>query len=230
MRKERETFPAGAASIGEEAVARRKNRDQGMIVRIATAILFGLSCLASGTVRADNVMTPVNFDSGVGYIVSPEYAAAHKQDFLTDMLEYHKDVDFWMPTADDVIVAERAFRQWIQDGSKDAGAVFPDMDRYPESFPPGEVEFERLELGLINQNYASYARQYVGLVVHGRKVILCNYYSNLEADPAVGFVFMRKVFVEDRGIHFVQGWFDPDTRLCSNIVIVGLWQKLPDKF
>ena len=185
-------------------------------------------CLILGAVRADEALTPVNFEAGgVGYIVSQEYAAGHKVEFMAGLPEFEreKDIDFWTPSADEVLVAERVFREWIQDGAKDPAAVFPDMGANPDGFPAGEPEFERKEFALIVQNYGGYARQYVGLVVQGRKVILCNYFAGLEANPATDFVFLQKVFVEGKEIHFLQSWYDPDAKNCSDLVMVGLWQK-----
>jgi hypothetical protein len=189
------------------------------------AISFWVSCLFLGAVRADEAMTPVTFDVGVGYVIPQEHAAEHKADFLAGLTEYQQDIDFWTPSPEDVVMAERVFREWLQGGAKDPAAVFPDMGTNPSGYPPGEPEFERQEMALIVQNYGSYARQYVGLVVQGRKVILCNYFAGLEADPAGGFVFLQKAFAKDKGIHFVQAWYDPDARTCSELVMVGLWQK-----
>jgi len=164
-------------------------------------------------------------EGGSGYIVSEKYAAEHKADFLASLTDYQPDIDFWTPSPDDIVVAERVFRQWIEDGAKDPAAVYPEMGAHPENFSPGEPEFQQKEMALIAQNYGRYARQYAGLIVQGRKVILCNYFAGLEANPAGSFVFMQNVFVPHKGIHFVQGWFDPDAKSCSKLVMVGLWQK-----
>jgi hypothetical protein len=191
------------------------------------------SLLIMGALRADDALTPVSFEAGgVGYIVSQDYAAQHKVEFIAGMpeIEHPKDVDFWTPTPDQVLVAERVFRDWIQDGAKSAAAVFPDMGANPDGYPPGEPAYEQKEFGLIIQNYGQYERQYVGLVVQGRKVILCSYFAGLEANPATDFVFMQKVFAEDKGIHFLQAWFDPDAKSCSDLVMVGMWQKDPPNF
>ena len=164
-------------------------------------------------------------EGGSGYIVSEKYAAEHKADFLASLTDYQPDINFWTPSPDDIVVAERVFRQWIEDGAKDPAAVYPEMGAHPENFSPGEPEFQQKEMALIAQNYGRYARQYAGLIVQGRKVILCNYFAGLEANPAGSFVFMQNVFVPHKGIHFVQGWFDPDAKSCSKLVMVGLWQK-----
>jgi hypothetical protein len=217
-----------------------------MIVRVAMAVLIGMSCLAPGHVRGDDAMPPSEpaaptapaapvapvtlGDGGTAYIISADYAAGHKADFLSDLTEFHKVIDFWTPTPDEIIVAERVFRQWIQDGARDPTSVYPEMAKLPQNFPPGEPEFEQNEMALIDQNYSRYTRQYAGLIIRGRRVILCNYFTGLEADPSTGYVFKRKVFAENKDIHFVQAWYDPDARTCSNLVMVGLWQKKHPKF
>jgi hypothetical protein len=141
-----------------------------------------------------------------------------------------KTADFWTPSTDDVIVAERTFREWIKSGAKEASAVFPEMADHPENFPPDEVEFERRELDWVDQNYEGYARQFVGIIVDGQKFIVCNYSIVPGADPAAGYLFLQKTFAGGRGMHFVEAWYDPDAKSCSRLAMVGLWQEGKGKF
>jgi hypothetical protein len=135
---------------------------------------------------------------------------------------------FWTPTEVDVIVAERVFRELIERAAKDPALLFPDLA--PNHDPAdlaaaAQLENERYELTLVSGNYDSYSRQYVGIIVGGRKLIFCNYSVGAKVDPSTDYIFIQKVFVPDGAVHFLQCRFDPEAKTCSKVSMIGSWQR-----
>jgi hypothetical protein len=138
---------------------------------------------------------------------------------------------FWTPSEIDVIVADRVFRELIQDATKEPTLLFPDLA--PNSDSPASVkiaaaaqlENERYELSLVSTHFDEYARQYAGIIVDGQKFVLCNYACVPKVDPSTGYLCIEKVFVADGTVHFLQCRFDPDAKACSNVSLFGSWQK-----
>ena len=77
----------------------------------------------------------------------------------------------------------------------------------------------------MENNYDSYQRQYVGLIVGGKKIVFCNYSEGTKIDPASDYIFIQKVFIPDGTIHFLQARVDPLLKTCSNVSFIGSWQK-----
>jgi hypothetical protein len=78
---------------------------------------------------------------------------------------------------------------------------------------------------LVNANYDAYLRQYIGVIIGGTKVVLCNYSDAPKIDPAREYIFLQKAFALDGTVHFLQCRFDPATKTCSHVSIIGSWQK-----
>jgi hypothetical protein len=192
-------------------------------VRLAMAISFGLVGWLVSSALADEPLARVSLESRAGYVVSEKYASDHRADFVASLVEYTPQVDFWTPSATDVIVAERTLRELIHDGTREIGLVFPGMGK-ADAYSVDEVERERTEVDLVERNYLRYNRQFVGLVMDGRKVILCNFSDGPKVDPAKDYVFIQKVFV-DHGMHFLQARFDMETKTCSKVSLIGTWQE-----
>jgi hypothetical protein len=201
------------------------------------AIAFGVVGVLASVGRADEPLTPVNLNSGTGYIVPEKYANEHKADFLGSLVSYTKTVDFWTPTPGDVAVAERTLREMIHRGASDPGEVFPSMIRPENTFgnssgaPSGndiEIENEKNELIQVDANYEKYARQFVGIILDEKKFVLCNFVVAYGANPAKDYLFLQKVF-EPQDVHFLQARFDPETRKCTNVSLIGWWQEPPEE-
>ena len=90
------------------------------------------------------------------------------------------------------------------------------------------MQNERYELSLVSSHYERYSRQYVGIVIDGKKLIFCNYLVAPRADPAADYVFIEKVFANDGTVHFLQGRVDAEEKTCTNVSIIGSWQRSSD--
>jgi hypothetical protein len=197
------------------------------------AIAFGVVGVLASVGRADEPLTPINLNSGTGYIVSEKYANDHKADFLGSLVSYAKAVDFWTPTPGDAAVAERTLREMIHRGASDPGQVFPSMIRYDNGSgtPSGndtEIENEKNELIQVDANYDHYVRQFVGIILDEKKFVLCNFVVAPGVDPSKDYLFLQKVFVP-KDVHFLQARFDPEWKKCTNVSLIGWWQEPPEE-
>jgi hypothetical protein len=200
-------------------------------VRSAILILSVMAAFGPFARSADGPFVRINLESRIGYIVPETYASEHKADLLASVPGPVKITGFWTPSEQDVAVADRAFRDLIHAAAKDPTILFPDLA--PSSDPaepadPGkadQLEQERNELALVSENYDSYRRQYVGIIIDGQELVFCNYSAGTKADPADDYIFIQKVFLSDGTIHFLQCRFDPEAKTCSNVSMIGPWLK-----
>jgi hypothetical protein len=196
----------------------------------AILISFAAFILAFSPAWGDEPLVPVGLALGAhsGYIVPENYANAHKADLIASIPGPVKIDGFWTPPVQDVAVADRVLRDLIHDAVKDPTLLFPDLA--PDPTAPvnrdaaSELEHERAELALVSGNYDSYLRQYVGIIVDGQKLVFCNYSEGTKADPSTDFIFIERVFVPDGTVHFLQCRFEPLSKTCSNVSIIGSWQ------
>ncbi len=196
------------------------------------AILLSLAaCLWAGaTARADDAMLHVVVGKHDAYIIPESYALAYKADLTASMPGLAKIDGFWTPPLQDVTVADRAMRDVIHAAAKDPAVLFPDLapDPDPNAAPDDnktrEREKQRAELALISENYETYARQYLGVIIDGTKYVYCNYSDGTKVDPATGYVFIQKTFVNDGTVHFLQCRFEPLLKQATNVSFVGSWQ------
>jgi hypothetical protein len=195
-------------------------------------ISFATCGVAFSTAWADEPLVRVDLAVGshTGYIVPGVYAWNHQADLEANIPGSLKIDSFWTPSLQDVAVADRVLQDLISDASKDPALLFPDLAPKPNSAAPPNpeaarvLEEERSELALVSDNYDYYVRQYVGIVVDGRKLIFCNYSAGTKADPA-DYIFIDKVFVPDGTVHFLQCRFDPLKKTCSNVSMIGSWEQ-----
>jgi hypothetical protein len=200
-------------------------------VRLAILISFAACGLTFSAAGADDSLVRIALGSRSGYIVPGSYAVEHKADLVASIPGPVKIDDFWTPPEQDVVVADRVFRELIHAAVKDPTLLFPDLapnsdpDAPPNPSASEELEHQRNELALISANYDSYSRQYVGIIIDGQKLVFCNYSDGTKADPSADYIFIHKVFVADGTVHFLQCRFDPWLKVCSNVSIIGSWQS-----
>jgi hypothetical protein len=194
-------------------------------VRIAILISLTAVSLAFTAAQADEPFIKADLGSRTGYIIPEAYAAAYKADLLASM-PWHVSLEgFWTPTEADAAVAERTFRELLRQAAKDPITLFPDLGMNSDKFSLDALKTEQNELVLIGENEDAYARQFVGIILSdGRKLIFCNYAEVPKADPSTGFLFLEKFFVADGTVHFLQCQFDPESKTCSHVSIIGSWQ------
>lgn len=193
-------------------------------MRLAITISFAVLGLAFSAVRAEELLVRVTAGSHSGYIVSEKYAEEHKTDLVASMPGPVKIEGFWTPLEQDVAVADRVFRDLIRSAAKDPSLLFPDLKQNSAPDASDSLDGERKELDLVSRNYDDYLRQYVGIIVGAHKLIFCNYVNGLKFDPAADYIFIQKVFVPDGTVHFLQCRFDPESKTCSNVAMIGSWQ------
>jgi hypothetical protein len=199
-------------------------------VRFAILISLAACGMACPAARADDALFHIMIGSRNGYIVPESYASAYQADIVASMPGAVKIDGFWKPPEQDVAVADRALRDVIHAAAKDPTVLFPELAPSPDPAAPvdadraRELERERGELALISENYDNYARQYVGIIIDGQKLVLCNYSEGTKADPAAGYIFIQKTFVPDGATHFLQCRFEPLLKNVTNVSIIGSWQ------
>jgi hypothetical protein len=205
-------------------------------VRLAILLSFAacgmtFSVLAADTNVAPPALIKVVMGSHIGYIVPENYAADCKADLQISIPGVVKLDGFWTPTELDVTVADRVLRDLIHDAVKDPTLLFPDLapdangntkaDTNSGSSDP--LDHERHALMAVSDNYDTYVRQYVGIIIDKQKLIFCNYSDGTKADPSADYIFIHRVFVDDGTVHFLQCRFDPEAKACSNISMIGPW-------
>jgi len=194
-------------------------------VRLAILIPFMAFGLTLSAAWADGPLIRGAVGSHSGYIIPEPYARDHKADLVASIPGPVKIDGFWTPTEQDVTVAERVFGELIQTAVKDPSILFPDLVKNSDPAAPDSLEHERDELALVSRNYDSYLRQYVGIIIQGQKLVFCNYSDGAKIDPSADYIFIQKVFVPGGTVHFLQCRFDPETKTCSHVSIIGSWRK-----
>jgi len=193
-------------------------------VRFAFAISFLVASLVVSLARADAPFIKISMEIGDGYVVPAEYAAAHKAEVLGS-IPGHVQIDgFWTPTQQGVETAERAFRDLIRSAAKDPSVLFPDLADASVNATADALQHQQVELNLVSQNFGAYLRQYVGIIVDGQKLILCNYAHGPTVDPSTEYLSVEKYFVGDGSVQFLQGRVDEHAKTCSNVSFIGSWQ------
>ena len=187
---------------------------------------FGLGMIAA---QADGGLIRVSLVVGAreGYIVPREYAEAHQAEFTANIPGPVKIDGFWTPPEQDAEVADRVLRDLIDDAAKDPSKLFPDLAKTTDSDSESSdsLDHEQKELLLIAKNYDRYIRQFVGVIIEGQKLVFCNYSDGTKVDPSDVYIFTDKVFVPGGKVHFLQCRFEPKGKTCSNVSMIGSWQK-----
>ncbi len=193
-------------------------------MRVAIAIsALAVSWLAAQA-YADEPLVQVAIGSRTGYVVPEKYASGHQADLVASLPGAPKIDGYWTPSEQDAVVADRLLREMLEDGVKDPIQVFPDLDVKAEATSPDSPAYEARELALALKNYDRYTRQYVGLILDGRKIIFCNYADVPKIDPAKEYFYLHKYFEPDGSVHFLQGRVDRDWKSCSGVALIGSWE------
>jgi hypothetical protein len=193
-------------------------------MRAAILLLF-VAMILSSRARGDEPFAAVDLDSRPGYIVPEAYADSHKADLIASLPGPAKVTGFWTPTESSVVSSERLLHEFLESAAKDPSLLFPDLAKNTDAKSVAELEKEKNELILILQNYESYQRQYVGLIIDGNEIVFCNYADAQKIDPSTEYMFLEKIFATDGSIHFLQARVDPIAKTCSDVALIGTWQK-----
>lgn len=191
-------------------------------------ISFAVLGLGAPAARADSPLIKCTVKANTGYIVPESYATAHKADFVATLPDSPRVDGFWTPSEADANVADRNFRDVLEDAARNPALLFPNLGNTdPDS--PDSLPFQRNELVLILGNYSHYLRQYVGVVIENRKYVVCNYVVGPGLDPSAGYLFIQKVFAPGGKIHFLQCRYDYDYRRISHVSFIGPWQQVDNR-
>jgi hypothetical protein len=177
----------------------------------------------AATARADGLFQKVTMDAGIGYIVPEKYAEDHKAELIASIPDAPVIDGFWTPTEQHVTVAERVFREAIQAGVKDPGVLLPTLAGTTDPDEMKEMDKEQREAEAIGKNYEAYARQYVGIIIDGVKLVLCNYSDQKKVDPANEYMYFEKYFISGDKTHFLQCRVDAREKTWTNAVFIGSW-------
>jgi hypothetical protein len=140
------------------------------------ALLF--SILTAGILSAEPTKTDhfliAKLDSSKGYIALEDYAQWSNPG-------HEKDI--WIPTSEQVVEADRAFRRHVHAQQDDPGSGF-------EVKPMDERSKEgvRIQFADVEKKYDAYAKQFAGAVINGRKLIVCHYCLKPKIDPGSSYL------------------------------------------
>ena len=143
-------------------------------MRIAILILFLTISAGYSVAHSDDQFTKVTVDGHIGYIVTEKLAKSKRLlpfDFSRDATE------FWTPTLEDVLEAEKAAHKQVQLATTEPDKAFPLIAKHPDGFAIPTLETLSKQAKTINKQYDKYGRQFVGLkMFDGKKSIYCNYF------------------------------------------------------
>jgi hypothetical protein len=204
-------------------------------VRITLALALVLAGCVTTLVRAqyltpvdesgaDGPFLRVDMDAGPGYIIPAAYAESHKAEIVASLPGHVLIEGFWNLTEQHTTVAERVFRQALQDGVKDPKTLFPDLSE--EAVGDESIDSVRRMIQSVVDNYPHYTRQYIGVIIDGTKLVYCVYSDAPKLDPLTQYFDMEKYFVTGK-THFLFCRVDAHWKTWSNPAIIGSW--LPEQ-
>jgi hypothetical protein len=191
---------------------------------VRLAILISLAALGLAA-RADGPLVRCALGNRVGYILPQDAAAASASVIKSSLPDAPTLEGFWTPSEADVLVGDRVLRELLESAIKNPTILFPDLPTSPPAPFSETADYQRVELSHVVAHYDEYDRQYVGLVIKGERFMLCHYAIGPGLNPAEAFLDMRKLFVPDRKMHFLQARFDPVQKTVSNVAFIGPWQS-----
>jgi hypothetical protein len=192
-------------------------------VRLAILISLAALGLCAATARGDDAFVLGEVGPHGGYLVPESYADKHRADILATLPDEPEVTGFWTVSEQVAIVADRHLRETLEDAAKDPTQLFPDLTPGGDATQPDSLEYQRNELKLIVDHYGVYARQYVGLVIDGQRIVLLNYAVGPRLDPSAGYIFIHRVF--DPGtMRFLEARFNWDDKTLGNVSMYGSWQ------
>ncbi len=195
-----------------------------MLISALSAALCLAASAAAVVARGDDAFAPVAIGPRTGYIVSEEYAEAHKRELTESIPGPPKIEGFWTPTETNVLVAERIFREELDDAAKNPAVLFPDLGK-PTDVATAELLLQaKDDLALIQLHYPAYKQQFMGLIIANTRLVYCNYADVPKIDPSAEYIYIQKTFDGNGSIHFLQAEVDPYTKTCSHVSYIGSWQ------
>jgi len=193
-------------------------------MQISSAAALALLAALAVPARGDDFFRPVIIGKEMVYLVPQDYAEEHRAELIASIPGPPKVQSFWTPSETDVLVAERVFRELVEDAAKDPGRLFPELEGQKDANSLELIVQARTELGLVMQHYPVYQKQYVGLVIDGTKLVYCNYAVAPGSDASSDYIYIQKVFADDGSTHFLQAEVDPYAKTCSHVSYIGSWQ------
>lgn len=118
---------------------------------------------------------------------------------------------FWTPTPQDVEAAESRLRAALEKGAKDPDTIMPGpFSDFSRKYSSGEI-------AKVLEHYITYRRQYVGVIVGGKRYLLLNSF------PARESMHERERFVsvDDGGSNFWRVLYSIDDKTFSRMEING---------
>jgi hypothetical protein len=183
-----------------------------------------LLCVHSGSSR--RALLPYT-DQQPGLIVTVPYGLQHKPEFAVELQTDSQNLDFWSPSIEDVAAAQKALRKTLDKAFIDPSGVYT-----KGGYSDDEVQWQKIDIMEAGVNYDQYARQFAGVTLKGKRLILCNFintqYSDTKiAPPATDFAF-REVYA--KGMHFIQAQYDPESQNILKVDFIGDWAVRPGAF
>jgi hypothetical protein len=119
---------------------------------------------------------------------------------------------FWRPSEDDVSRAEARIREVFSSNPIPLQALVGTIALSPE-----QRGYELREIAKIVAHFGEYRRQYMGVVVSGRRRVLCNFFMKEPEDrPFIGDRWRCDwVAVDDGGFWYWQIQFDVEDDTCT---------------
>ena len=159
------------------------------IKRHAIVVLLLLTHMQLASACSSSVQTI----QGEGWVIFPAEQAG-EQGIGNGFVANGQTAEYWTPSENDVVTLENELGSYLQNNS----------DRFEGQKTPIE---ERLD---------EYNRQYIGIILEGKKIIYANYFCDSVQDWGKDFVF-----VMDGGDCFFQFKYDADTAEFFDLQVNG---------
>jgi hypothetical protein len=173
---------------------------------LVVSLLLGLSMGC----RADGTFNKVSTTKFTGYVLPKDLADGWERSY-TGPVQFDAGGS-WAPTSSQAIDANRAARQFIARGAKDPALGYPGATG-------SNLDWAKTHIQQIDQTYAHYEIQFVGIQVAGKKEILCNYFCPdkiKQLDPSRDYVALY-----DGGACFWHIEYVVGADKCVNLLING---------
>lgn len=131
---------------------------------------------------------------------------------------------FWVPTLEQVQASEPVILGYLKWAEKNTSKVFPWAIK-DEKERREVMANAQLYISLVRVDYDLYQRQYTGIVMDGRRLIVCNFFYRGQLGEEFGpDPVTRYVQVNDGGHCYWQVYYDLKKKTCSDLSINGPWE------
>jgi len=138
----------------------------------ALLLLFGAVASCSGEVQT------VKTNGIEGVIVSKQTA----QNWRAWVMGAQ---EFWTPTSQDIAAAESHLRAALEKGAKDPATIMPGP------FSELSGKFSKQEIEDVLAHYKEYRRQYLGVIIHGKRYVFLNSFAHESMHEKERFVMVN---------------------------------------